>query len=158
MSRQYEKQIPTEKRVKTSCAPRHFLRKNGQQNAAAFQRRRRSLFPSNLATNTTIVERNANSFANIAELGKSNNDNSEESSPSSPLHKTASHTGLSEGVGRNGGGGGGGDFHSARLKSSRGIRPMTRHMDREEIARIDAQSPIQQYKELLRELQMSTWK
>nr|CAD2193704.1 unnamed protein product [Meloidogyne enterolobii] len=35
---------------------------------------------------------------------------------------------------------------------------MTRHMDREEIARIDAQSPIQQYKELLRELQMSTWK
>uniref|UniRef100_A0A914NMH6 Uncharacterized protein n=1 Tax=Meloidogyne incognita TaxID=6306 RepID=A0A914NMH6_MELIC len=80
MSRQYEKQIPTEKRVKTSCAPRHFLRKNGQQNAAAFQRRRRSLFPSNLTTNSTIVERNANSFANIAELGKLNNDNSEESS------------------------------------------------------------------------------
>ncbi|CAK5098931.1 unnamed protein product [Meloidogyne enterolobii] len=158
MSRQYEKQLPTEKRVKTSCAPRHFLRvKNGQQNAAAFQRRRRSLFPSNLTTNTTI-ERNSNSFANIAELGKLNNDNSEESSPSSPLHKTASHTGLSEGVGKNGGGGGGGDFHSARLKSSRGIRPMTRHMDREEIARIDAQSPLQQYKELLRELQMSTWK
>ena len=153
MSRQYERQIPIEKRIKTSSAPRYLLRaKNRQQNAVTFQRRRLSFIPNNLV-NTSNIERNSNSFANIAELGKLNNDNSEESSPSSPLHQSASYNGLSEGISR-----AGGDFHSARLKSSRGIRPMTRQMDREEIARIDAQSSIQQYKELLRELQMSTWK
>lgn len=122
IARQFERQIPVEKRVKTSYAQRYKIRLQ----AAGGGIRRRSLVP------IEKVDSNS-SLANIAENG---------------IPHSASYTGLFNSQ----------VLQSARQRTGRGSRQMARQMSREEIAELSGQSMGEQYREVLRELQMCTWK
>lgn len=134
LARQFERQIPAEKRIKTSHAHRYLTRLGGVNSPAMQQRRRRSLTPV-VGTMSPLA---GGSMANIADT----------QSPAGIAHST-SHNGLfSASVAA-----------SARQRNSAAQqRRLARRLSAQQVADLNSQSLNEQYREVLRELQMSTYR
>jgi hypothetical protein len=130
MARQFERQIPIEKRIKTSYAARFKLRMQPTGNGGNVARRR-SLIPIGTVDSS-------NSLANISESNREGGH----------LPHSTSYNGLFNVA----------TLQSARQRTGRGQRPMPRQMSREEIEELGGKSMNEQYSEVLREMQMCTWK